>query len=405
MPKIRSITAFDNITPATHETVVAQTGAFLQKAKAAFAPHIEVQTTRLATQPFTQGFAPNGPGSVAGQAARVFAGCTAQEIEYLSIGPVGLADNPAYIPVIVDVFRQTPGVFATVSIADLEHGIIPTRLDKTAQLISDVSTITPDGMTNLYLAALANCAPGSPFFPVAYHDGGEPAFALAMQSADLAVQAVRESETATAARENLTKRINSTAALLVPIAEQLASESGMRFLGLDFSLAPFPTDEESLGGALELFGQQFGAHGLVGAASMVMNAIELAEFPRVGFSGLMLPILEDSVLGRRVSEGRLQLNDLLLLSAVCGTGLDCVPLPGDIPSPTLRDMLLDVAALALRLDKPLTARLMPFPGKQAGDPLTFDFPFFADASVLAEPHRTGNSRWKGDVSIPIHARR
>ena len=29
-------------------------------------------------------------------------------------------------------------------------------------------------------------------------------------------------------------------------------------------------------------------------------------------------------------------------------------------------LLLDVAALALRLNKPLTARLMPIPGKKAG---------------------------------------
>ena len=108
-------------------------------------------------------------------------------------------------------------------------------------------------------------------------------------------------------------------------------------------------------------------HGLIASASLVMNAIEAADFPKTGFCGLMLPILEDSVLGRRAAEGKLSMNDLLLLSSVCGTGLDCIPLPGATPAHALRDILLDVAALSLRLDKPLTARLMPFPEKVAGD--------------------------------------
>ena len=85
----------------------------------------------------------------------------------------------------------------------------------------------------------------------------------------------------------------------------------------------------------------------------------------------MLPVLEDSVLGARVAEGALSLNDLLLYSAMCGTGLDCIPLPGDVEPGALAGILLDVAALALRLDKPLTARLMPMPGKAAGDPVAF----------------------------------
>jgi hypothetical protein len=119
-----------------------------------------------------------------------------------------------------------------------------------------------------------------------------------------------------------------------------------------------------------------------------MNAIEAADFPSIGFSGLMLPILEDSILGRRVVEDRLGMNDLLLLSAVCGTGLDCIPLPGEITNDQLYAILLDVAALALRLDKPLTARLMPFPGKMAGDIVEFSFEYFTRSKILPAPPYT-----------------
>jgi uncharacterized protein (UPF0210 family) len=126
-----------------------------------------------------------------------------------------------------------------------------------------------------------------------------------------------------------------------------------------------------------------GAAGSLFAAAFVAEAIGRADIPRCGFSGLMLPVLEDSVLAVRAAAGQVGLNDLLGYAAVCGVGLDTAPLAGDIAEETLAAILLDVAALALRLDKPLTARLMPLPGLQPGDPVHFNFPYFADSRVMA----------------------
>jgi uncharacterized protein (UPF0210 family) len=97
----------------------------------------------------------------------------------------------------------------------------------------------------------------------------------------------------------------------------------------------------------------------------------------------MMPILEDAVLAERVAEGILTVPEALQYSAVCGTGLDTVPLPGDIGREQLEGILLDVAALAVALDKPLTARLMPVPGKRAGERTEFDFPYFANTAVMS----------------------
>ena len=96
----------------------------------------------------------------------------------------------------------------------------------------------------------------------------------------------------------------------------------------------------------------------------------------------MLPVLEDAVLAGRAAEGTLTVKDLLLYSAVCGTGLDTVPLPGDTNAGQQAAVLLDLSALALRLDKPLTARLMPIPGKKAGDPTNFNFDYFVNSRVM-----------------------
>jgi len=102
---------------------------------------------------------------------------------------------------------------------------------------------------------------------------------------------------------------------------------------------------------------------------------------------LMMPILEDAILAQRSGDGILSVYDVLQYSSVCGTGLDTIPLPGEISSEKIAALLLDIAALSLRLDKPLTARLMPIPGKVAGEEIEFDFSFFSKGRVLDFPYQ------------------
>ena len=128
--------------------------------------------------------------------------------------------------------------------------------------------------------------------------------------------------------------------------------------------------------------RRWGRTGALAAAAFLAEALDRAEFRRAGFNGLLLPVLEDFTLARRAADGYLGVKDLLLYSTVCGTGLDTVPLPGDVTTDQLYALLLDVAFLSQRLAKPLTARLMPVPGKRAGDPTGFDFPYFANSRVL-----------------------
>ena len=74
-----------------------------------------------------------------------------------------------------------------------------------------------------------------------------------------------------------------------------------------------------------------------------------------------------------------------MYSAVCGLGLDCVPVPGDVSAEKLTALFLDVAALAFRLGKPLSARIFPVPGLQAGDRCAFENPFLCDCAVFRVP--------------------
>jgi uncharacterized protein (UPF0210 family) len=122
--------------------------------------------------------------------------------------------------------------------------------------------------------------------------------------------------------------------------------------------------------------------GTLAAAALVTRGLRKVRARSCGFAGVMLPVMEDSVLARSAAEGLYSWEELLLYSSVCGTGLDTVPLPGEIGADELAAMILDVSSMAVALGKPLTCRLFPVPGKAAGEMTSFDFPFFVNAGVL-----------------------
>jgi uncharacterized protein (UPF0210 family) len=285
-----------------------------------------------------------------------------------------------------ELLGVTKSVFTSINITYHTTGAITIDGDAiwgAARVIKSASVAEADGFANLRFAALANVDPGTPFFPTSYYSGGPPTFAIATEAADLALTACTDARDAEVVRWRLVAAIEKHARQLVTRAAALAGDHDIHFGGIDFSLSPYPTPETSIGAALEsLVGQPLGSPGTLAAAAVLTDAIDRAQFPHCGFCGLMLPLLEDTVLANRASEGRLQIDQLLQWSAVCGTGLDTVPIPGNVGEEALAALLYDVAALAIRAKKPLSARLMPLPGKVAGDLVQFDFAYFTDSRVL-----------------------
>ena len=113
-----------------------------------------------------------------------------------------------------------------------------------------------------------------------------------------------------------------------------------------------------------------------------IDAIRRTQVRRCGFSGLMLPVLEDPVLAARASDRTYGVQELLLFSSVCGTGLDVVPLAGDTPVERIVRLVHDVAALAVKWQKPLSARLLPVPGVPAGGRVHFDDPLLTECVAM-----------------------
>ncbi len=389
--EIRSITLF-----AEADVDPTDFQPFLTAVRTAFA--YPVQTTRLATPPFPDWW--DGNVATITQLAEQWRDVG---VDYASLGPAQLGHNDAWLDAVPALLSATDMLFASVEIADQNGRLSLTRCQQTAHLIRQVSTLSENGFGNLYLTAVANCPPGSPFFPVAYHQGGPAHFAIAVQSADLALQSIQSAATLDEARHNLVTAIETVATSLTETAEKLTAQFHIPFSGIDFSLAPFPTGGQSLGGAMEALGlSHVGAAGSLFAAGFITEAIERAQFRRCGFSGLMLPVLEDSVLAQRAAEGVLTLQDLLSYCAVCGVGLDTIPLPGGVSEGELTAVLLDIAMLASRLHKPLTARLMPLPGLQAGDLVSFDFPYFANSRVMAVAGAGISGLLRQTTQLPIN---
>ncbi len=384
--KIRSITYFCNPKYPLDEQAIRSAGEFLSKARAAYeTAGYEVQSTRLATVPFPTLLTASGPHPKWGQLpelARDLERMTLQAgIPHASLGPA-LPDWPLSYEVIPEALAATQSIFFGGVMADKAHGLDVAAVRACAGVMVRAGPLDKNGFANLRFAALANVAAGAPFFPAAYHDGDKPAFALALEAADLAVEAFTGAGSIDEARGTLVAEIEKHARALAHTAAQ--DLGGIDFRGLDFSLAPFPDERISLGTAFERLGvPAIGLHGSLAAAAILTESIERAQFPRTGFCGLMMPVLEDATLAKRAAEETLTVKDLLLYSAVCGTGLDTVPLPGKTTAGQIEALLVDLAALALRLDKPLTARLMPVPGKEAGEPTTFDFGYFANSRVMS----------------------
>jgi len=380
--KIRSITHFCNPKYPLDENVLQKAGTFLSKAKSAYeAAGYEVQTVRLATIPFPQLLGDEQIDKLPELAAQFEEIAQQHNIGYVSLGPA-LPEMPRSYEVIPEGIFASKIIFFGGVMADKTRGLDLSAVRACAEVIVKCARIEPNGFANLQFAALANVDAGAPFFPAAYHDNDEPAFAIATESADLAVNAFSNVKTMDEGRRALIAKIEKHGKAITRISRNELSTT--RFGGIDFSFAPFPDDTHSLGSAVEKMGvPKIGMHGSLAAAAILTEAVDRADFPHVGFSGFMQPVLEDSVLASRAAEGILTIKDALLYSAICGTGLDTIPLPGDTTSEQLVPLLLDLCALALRLDKPLTARLMPIPGKKAGDETNFSFAFFAPSRVMA----------------------
>ena len=208
-------------------------------------------------------------------------------------------------------------------------------------------------------------------------------FAIGLENSDLVYKAFSQAGDIEKAGVSLKKILTQEYRRIEIIAESLAHSEGIRYGGIDVSIAPSVKRTESVVFGLERLNLgKFGEVGTLTGVKVITDTLKALDVKLCGYSGLMLPLMEDYGLAQRNNEGSFDLANLLLYSAVCGTELDTIPLPGHVSDKKLYALLLDIASLSLKLKKPLSARLMPIPGKTAGDMTEFDFPYFVNSRVM-----------------------
>ena len=404
--RIRSITSFYDPNSASAGQDLESLSIFSQKFLQEAEDHsFPVLSRRLATTPFPYYLDALSFEARAEKILEMDQTARLLGWDYLSLGPA-LPNHPWSFAEIPQMLTLADNLFCAGVISD-DHFLYPHAVRAAARVIHDTAALSPDGFTNLRFAALANVAPGTPFFPAAYHSPGAlPAVSLAIECADVAMEVFSGSLDLESSRKELIQKLEQSAFELNSLAAPLLQSRGIQFLGFDFSPAPFPEDWCSLAGAVESIGlEHIGGIGSLAAVAVIADTLDQGNWLRAGFNGMMLPVMEDSVLAQRADQSLLSVKDLLLYSTVCGTGLDTIPLPGEVTLEQLASILMDVGTLATRLGKPLTARLMPIPGKSTGDPVSFDFAYFAHSRVISVEGQSLIEPLNGDLPIALHPRK
>lgn len=384
-PRVRAITAFVRLDQDHYRKQVQDAVSFLRRAQAAYqSAGYEVQTLRIASQPFpeyTRGLSHE-------QARALFRSLDdlAQQQGFIaSIGPAMLTDSDVRgsADLLTEVLANSRNLSGSIVIAG-QDGLHWKSIAMAARTIQYLATHSPGGQANFNFAATGMLPPYGPFFPGAYFTGSGHQFAIGLESANVVQDAFLPGQNFSSARSSLTQKMTAAVTPIEKTATRLAAQTGWGYAGIDVS--PAPLGEVSIGTAIEkLTETPFGSSGTLTAAALITSVLRQLPVQHAGYSGLMMPILEDSTLARRWGEGRISIDGLLAYSSVCGTGLDTLPLPGNVSTLQIERLLSDTASLAYKWNKPLSVRLLPVPGKRAGEKTSFNDPHLVNTVLQPLP--------------------
>lgn len=313
-----------------------------------------------------------------------------------AIGEAQTTHEISLVPELIKEFGDLCNVCVNVALDDKE--ILNNELIiSSAEAVKKISEITPRGEGNFNFTVNFNCAPLIPYFPASYHkkELGN-CFVIGLETPDLLVQVLSDLNKNTKVsnhneRFNLYYKVMSEAlqyhiSAINEIIEQANLSNEFTFSGFDSSPAP-SKDCESMTTVYEKMGvEYFGASGTVEASSLLTKVFKSIQGVQlVGFSGLMLALTEDTGLAAGTFKSNYDIRSLLTYSAVCGIGLDTVPIPGETSIDKLSALMRDTGTMAFRLNKPLTVRLFPVPGLNAGDLTAFESDDLCNCAVLSVP--------------------
>lgn len=377
--RIRTITAGVTLSGLSDTTSLVEAIKFLKVAKKEFeAAGYVVQTIRISTQNFYE-YLGDLPREEAIPYLRQFDQIAQRNDMPFAIGSVLPPDT--YDPKIGDwalsLVNETENINFNLPISSTEFGVLTNSI-KSAAAITIAIAKKEEG--NFRFTASANCPANIPFFPAAYHQGVN-SFGIGLEYPNLIKEIFSQSNWENA-RQNLKTGLEQNFKSIEAMALKISTQHNWAYDGLDTS--PAPGLDASIGDAIEtLTGQPFGGSLTLSACSLITDVIKNLDLKTCGYSGLMLPVIEDVTLAKRANENWYTVQELLLFSSVSGTGLDVIPIPGNTSAATIERVLTDVASLSLKYtNKALSARLFLIPNQVEGDLVEFKNPFLTASRVM-----------------------
>ena len=384
---LRSINAGFNIRREKNAAVIRKAAVLISEVKDAFKSRYPyVRTTRFCSQPLIDVNALK-PSEVGALVKEIDGLCRKEGINWFCM-PIGTCKNDrdyGFISTLPAIMSSSEISFSSVTVTQNKR-IDFKAANECARQIKEISKTNRKGFDNFRFCVSANTKPNGAFFPYSWHKG-ENGFSLGLETIDVIIKNAGKQNKLSETRQRILKDLSKEFLDIDRIARRIEAKTGLRYYGLDLSLAPYPTDQHSIGRALQKLGvDSFGASGTLFLTAYLTNMLKQLEkdlpVRTVGFTGVMYPVLEDRYLTESNDRGLLSMESMLLYSTVCGCGPDMIPLPGDVSEKEIASVILDMSTLALILDKPLIARLVPIPGKKGGEKTDFHYPFFHNTRIM-----------------------
>jgi uncharacterized protein (UPF0210 family) len=365
-PNIRAVTAFITIDKDNYAAKMEETATFLNTAKTALnEAGFGGAGGRVTTNPFPQ----YTKGLPRDQALALIASLktiAGKDHFSLNLGPAMLNDDddPAPAELVPSIIGDNKA-YANIIVAD-DKGMHWKAIKVAAHIVHEAEMNSPNGNGNFMFATIAMMHQYGPYYPGSWHNGPGKHFALAIETANVVNKVFAQYHEPVEAQAHLTEELSRYTKEAEAVGMKLAAQTGWVYEGIDAT--PAPGAQYSIGTAFESYlGAKIGAVGSMTAAGIITRSVQGTPVKRTGYSGLMIPVMEDKVLAQRWAEGTFTLDSILAWSAVCAGGVDTVPLAGAISEQDIGRIIGDVSWLAFKWNKPLGARLMPSPGKVAGE--------------------------------------
>lgn len=328
------------------------------------------------------------------------------------------------IAAIPDALTATQKVCASVNVGSTRYGInmdAVVLIGQTVKALAEQSA-PKDGFAAAKFVVFTNQPGDNPFMAGAVHGLGQHEVVINVGVSGPGVIArALERRIAEAGPEqlglhDLADEIKRTAFRVTRsgelIGRQVAKTLDVPFGVVDLSLAPTPNVGDSVGEILQILGvDAIGAPGSTAIVAMLNDAVKkggsFASQSVGGLSGAFIPVCEDQALADAVRDGSLGLEKLEAMTSVCSVGLDMIAIPGSVDAGTIAAIIADEMAIGMINGKTTAVRVIPVPGKEAGEFVSFGGLF--GESVIAPVRNTGKSSrfvgFGGKIPAPIHSLR